>query len=209
MGTQSGFNIGDTLDTSPSIGLLGLTNASGYNVDTKAWPPACATNMCLPAGSFTAATLQDDDGDNNPGITAIPASTNGYALPPTADLFAPVANAVYIVSRNEIALSGMHSMDCTHGTGTAQITLFDNHVVGCTTVCPSGLPGCNTGTTPQPCTSAQVQFLDDNRTIYGYDQNAGDTASPSHAIMGTVATVQLPANSKCSDARNAFSPTFN
>ena len=46
---------------------------------------------------------------------------------------------------------------------------FDNHVVGCKTICPANLVGCNTGTTPQACTDDQVRFLDANRTIYGYD----------------------------------------
>jgi hypothetical protein len=104
---------------------------------------------------------------------------------------------------------GMHAVDCTHGTGTASITSFDNHVVGCTTVCPSGLLGCNTGMTEQPCTTDQVGFLDQNRTIYGYDMNSGDTASAAHPISGTVSTVQLADNASCAMARAAFSPTFN
>jgi hypothetical protein len=193
----------------PSTGLLGLTDASGYGDPTKAWPPICSSSSCLPAGSFTMADTQDDDGDGNVGITATPLSTGGYALPPTTTIFAPVANAVYIVSRNTIQLNGMHAVDCTHGTGTAKITAFDNHVIGCTTICPSGLGTCTTGSTPQKCTSAQVNFLDTNRTIYGYDMTAGDLASTSHPISGTVSTVQLAAGSKCSDARAAFAPTFN
>jgi len=208
-GTQTGFNIGDKLDTMASTGLLGLADSSGYGDPTKAWPPVCSATGCLPAGSFMSGDLQDDDGDGNPGITAVPASTNGYALPPTTTVFAPVANAVYIVSRNTIQLSGMHALDCTHGTGTASITSFDNHVVGCTTVCPMNLIGCNTGNTPQKCTSMQVNFLDTNRTIYGYDMNANDLASTSHPISGTVSTVQLAPGSKCSDARAAYAPTFN
>jgi len=103
----------------------------------------------------------------------------------------------------------MHSQDCTHGTGTASITLFDNHVVGCKTVCPTGLAGCNTGMTEQACTSDQVGFLDSNRTIYGYDMNAGDVISSAHAVTGQVATVQLAGGANCAAARAAFSPTFN
>ena len=49
-----------------------------------------------------------------------------------------------------------------------------------------------------------MSFLDQNRTIYGYDQTSGDVISASHPVMGTVTTVQLPAGSKCSDARAAF-----
>jgi hypothetical protein len=207
-GTQSGFQIGDTLDTNASVGLLGLTDSSGYGTDTKMWPPQCTTN-CTPAGSFMMSDLQDDDGDGNPSITAVPESTNGYALPPTQTVFAPVAKEVYIVSRNELTLMGMHAVDCTHGTGNAKITLFDNHVVGCKTICPSGLLGCTTGNTPQVCGSSAVSFLDDNRTVYGYDQTSGHVASPSHPIMGTVKTVQLPSGATCAMARAAFSPTFD
>ncbi len=101
---------------------------------------------------------------------------------------------------------GMHGTDCTHGSGTAKISLFDNHVIGCTTVCPTGLVGCTTGTTPQKCSSDQVGFLDANRTIYGYDQTAGHTATPSHPIMGTVSTVQIAAGSSCAVARAAVRP---
>ncbi len=205
MGTQTGFNIGDMLNTSPSVGLLGLTNASGYNVDTKAWPANCATGTCTPAGSFTMATLQDDDMDTLAGITAAPSTTTGFALPPTKAVFAPVADKVYIVSRNEIALNGMHAVDCTHGTGTAKITLFDNHVVGCHQTNP---PGMNFGT-PGECMTDAVQFLDDNRTVYGYDSTSGHLASPSHPIMGTVSTVQVAAGATCAMARSVFSPTFN
>jgi hypothetical protein len=209
-GTQSGFNIGDSLDTNASIGLLGLTDASGYGTASKAWPPYCNDPSvdCSMAGSFMASDLQDDDKDNKPAITATPLNNSTYALPPTKALFAPVANEVYIVSRNEIAIKGMHATDCTHGTGTATISLFDNHVVGCTTVCPSGLLGCSTGTTPQKCTSAQISFLDQNRTIYGYDQNMGDVISSSHTVTGMVQTVQLPTGSNCAAARAAFGSTF-
>jgi len=199
-GTQSGFNIGDTLDTSPSIGLLGLTNASGYNVNTKAWPPTCTTG-CTPAGSFMMAQLQDDDNDTKPAITANPSQASGYALPPTANILSQVADEVYIVSRNEIALNGMHAVDCYHGTGTAKITLFDNHVVGCHVTSLHGTAGA--------CSTDQVSFLDTNRTIYGYDTTAGHVASPSNPIMGTVSTVQVPADATCAMARAAFSPTFN
>jgi hypothetical protein len=201
-GTQSGFNPCDTLDTAASVGLLGLTNASGYGSDTKAWPPACTAGMCTPAGSFTAADLQDDDGDGNPGITALPSTASGYALPPTSDVFAQVADQVYIVSRNEITLMGMHTgPGCNQGTGTAVISLFDNHVVGCHVTSLHGTAG--------PCSDSQVNFLDVNRTIYGYDMTAGDVASTAHPIMGTVTTVQIAAGAKCSDARAAFSPTFD
>jgi hypothetical protein len=199
MGTQSGFNPGDSLNTSASLGLLGLTDASGYNSDTKAWPAACATG-CTPAGPFMMSDLQDDDHDSNPGITATPLSNSTYALPPTSLLSgsSAAADQVYIVSRNEISLMGMHTgTTCNTGSGMAKITLFDNHVVGCHV---KGGGACN---------SSQVSFVDSNRTIYGYDMTMGHVISSTNPVMGTVNTIQLPAGAKCSDARTAFAPTFN
>jgi hypothetical protein len=208
-GTLAGWNTGDMQTVAPSLGLLGLTdtamstgmNPGKYSVDTTAWPPYCANN-CTPAGSFTMADLSDDDGDGKPGITAYPSTDSGYALPPTTSLFAEVADEVYIVSRNEIAISGK-STDCVNGkgTGTATITLFDNHVVGCHATNPMGQ---NFGT-PGPCTSSQVSFLDLNRTIYGYDMTMGDSISKAHPVTTTnVSVVRLPATAKCSDVRAAL-----
>jgi hypothetical protein len=201
-GTQSGFNIGDALDTNASVGLIGLTDASGFGTNTKAWPPYCndPSMNCMAAGPFTMADLQDDDKDGKPAITATPLNNSTYALPPTSAIFSQVADEVYIVSRNEIAIMGMHTTDCTHGSGTAKITLFDNHVVGCHVTSLHGTAG--------PCSSPQVSFLDQNRTIYGYDMTSGDVISASHSVTGQVSTVQLPAGSKCSDARAAFGSTF-
>jgi hypothetical protein len=201
-GTQSGFNIGDSLDTNDSVGIIGLTDASGYGTPTKTWPPYCndPSMNCAMAGPFMVSDLQDDDKDSKPGITATPLNNSTYALPPTSALFAQVADEVYIVSRNEIAIKGMHATDCTHGTGTATISLFDNHVVGCHVTSLHGTAG--------PCSSPQVSFLDQNRTIYGFDQNMGDVISKSHTVSGMVQTVQIPTGSNCAAARAAFGSTF-
>jgi hypothetical protein len=204
-GTQSGFQIGDSQDTNPAVGLIGLSQTSTYVTDTTTWPAYCATGKCVGTsteGSFAKTDVTDDDGDSFPGITASPLNSNGYVYPPTNTTCGAPADQVYIVSRNEIAITGMHTTDCTHGTGTAKITLFDNHVVGCHTAaytCPL------TGSSPAAvCADGEVQFLDQNRTVYGYDQTAGDTASPSHPIMGTATVVQLTASAKCSDVRGAL-----
>jgi hypothetical protein len=189
-GSQTGWNPGNTLTTNTALGLLGLKDTSSFHMNTTAWPAYCANN-CTPDGSFMAADVSDDDGDGNPGITANPLSNATYTLPPTSvTLFAvpPLADQVYIVSRNEITLTGMRMNDCTHGTGTAKITLFDNHVVGCHIQNPAA-----------GCTSAQVSFLDQNRTIYG--PNASNVASPSMPIMGTATVTELAATATCADAR--------
>jgi hypothetical protein len=189
-GSQTSWNPGGTIMTMPALGLLGLSATSTFQTPGTAWPAYCASN-CTPDGAFTAAEVTDDDGDGNPGITANPLSNSSYTLPPTTvSLFSipPLADQVYIVSRNQLSITGMRMSDCNHGTGTATITLFDNHVVGCHVASPAAA-----------CTSAQVSFLDQNRTIYG--PNANNVASQSMPIMGTATISQLAAGSTCADAR--------
>jgi hypothetical protein len=205
-GTQMGFNPGDTFIVNPALGLLGLTDASYGGSSPAQWPAYCtncsngsAWSAGMAAGAFAAGDVVDDDGDGFPGITSYPLNgmMNGiaYTYPPTGvTLFAtpPLADQVYIVSRNEFALSGMRMTDCNHGSGTANITLFDNHVVGCHST--TGATG--TGA-PANCTSGQISFLDQNRTVYG--PNATTVASPTNAITGTFTGVILGPNATCSD----------
>jgi len=206
-GMQTSWNPGGTITTTPALGLLGLSATGTFQMASTAWPAYCASNctgITCPTpgtagdacsgsmgGSFTGAEITDDDGDGFPGITANPTSNSSYTLPPTTvSLFAipPLADQVYIVSRNQLSISGMRMSDCNHGTGTATITLFDNHVVGCHVANPAAA-----------CTSAQVSFLDQNRTIYG--PNANNVASSSMPIMGTATISQLAAGATCADAR--------
>jgi hypothetical protein len=189
-GSQTSWNPGGTLTTMPALGLLGLSATSTFQTPGTAWPAYCANN-CTPDGAFTAAEVTDDDGDGNPGITANPLNNSSYTLPPTsvtAFTVPPLADQVYIVSRNQLSITGMRMTDCNHGSGTATITLFDNHVVGCHIASPAAA-----------CTSAQVSFLDQNRTIYG--PNANDVASQSMPITGTATVQQLTAGATCADAR--------
>jgi hypothetical protein len=188
-GSQTSWNPGGSITTMPVLGLLGLSTAV---TASTSWPPACASN-CLATGSggddgaFSASEVSDDDGDGHPGITANPRHDSSYSLPPTSITpfsVPPLADQVYVVSRNLIALSAMRMTDCTHGSGSATLSLFDNHVVGCHIATPSG-----------PCTSDQVSFLDSNRTVYG--PTAGSVATTSAPLKGTVKLTELPAGSTC------------
>jgi hypothetical protein len=196
-GTQSGWNPGDTIKTNPVVGLVGLKPTSTYQMAATMWPtPAGCANNCTPDGVFTAADVSNDDlPDTNPGITAIPVmmtnSMGGFYYPPTAVGLggsAPVADQVYIVSRNQLSINGMRMSDCTQGTGTATVSLFENHVIGC------HISGGST------CTSAQVSFLDQNRTIYAV--GSGATVKIKQIMTGTCAEARamLP----CRPARAAF-----
>ncbi|HLK38956.1 MAG TPA: hypothetical protein VKU41_19480 [Polyangiaceae bacterium] len=208
-GTQSGWGPGDTITETKTLGGLGLAPGSKYMMEATAWPPDCAmsASSCNSTGSFAASDLQDDDGDMQPGITVTPNSTSPYFLPPTAlslggqALKQPAADKVYIALRQEIALSGMRTTDCQQGSGTATITLFDNHVVGCHATASSSAPAGN-------CTSAQASFLDANRTKYtvkGTEMASSPSAiSPSNPVMGTFTLKQISNTATCADARAAL-----
>jgi hypothetical protein len=88
--------------------------------------------------------------------------------------------------------------DCTHGTGTSKITLFDNHVVGCHSLSTSTNGDLSFSGGPGTCDSSQVSFLDDNRTIY--TASNGMAASPTNPIMGTVTVTELAAGATCANA---------
>jgi hypothetical protein len=215
-GTQ-GFNIGDSITTTATLGLLGLSNSSTYDMAATAWPAYCASNATCTgatctggtcsggaAGPFAGTDVTDDDGDGHPGVTATPqmgtttcptyvTNTGGNPAtpsspctlyqPPTAVGLggsAPAADKVYVVSRQRFALSGIRT-DCQKGSGKASITLFDNHVVGCH-VAGGG-----------ECTSAQAQFLDQNRPVYtDAMNNAFSESSPPN--NGTVDVYQFNAD---------------
>jgi len=213
-GTQTGWNPGDTLTTTPSLGVLGLKSTAAAAAAGGTWPsnPACiGTGSCAcmgtgtgasavfsgTCGAFAGSDISDDDGDGHPGITANPLSNTTYTLPPTSIApfdVPPEADQVYIVSRNQIALTGMRMNSCTQGSGTASITLFDNHVVGCHATASTDGP-----TTAGPCTDSEVGFLDGNRTIYGASN--GNAASTSNAISGTVTIQQMGPNPSCAEVR--------
>jgi hypothetical protein len=216
-GSQTGWSAGATLSTDPAMVLLGLTNAS-YGAASAAWPSYCSTN-CIPSsdassaptcsagtcagpdGPFPGSDITDDDGDGFPGITANPLSSSTYTLPPTAvSAFAtpPLADQVYMALRAQVALSAT-MMSCTTGSGTATVTLFDTHVVGCHAAVTSTNGGVSYAGPPGPCISSQVAFLDQNRVVYG--PTASSVASASTPITGTVTVQQVSAGATCADVR--------
>ncbi len=136
-GTQAGFAVGSTVTMTATPVLVGLTMTD----PNAAWP------------ALAAITGADHDGDGKKGITAVPRDGGGYTLPPTSLLQTSHADRLYIASRNTVALSGTRDT-CTSMKGTATVTHFDNHVIGCH-VKGGG-----------ECTEAQYKFIDDNRTVY-------------------------------------------
>jgi len=138
-GTQSGWNVGSTLNFSYAA-LVGFTMA---NPTTAAWPD-----------SYTAITMTNDaDGDNHVGLTAVPRSGTGYTLPPTSIAQSMRVDLVYIVVR-QVTSAMLTRTACDQASGSATFAHFNNHVVGCHV-----MGGAD-------CVASEINFVDTNRTIY-------------------------------------------
>ncbi len=182
----TGTVMGSKTSTNPSVGLFGLSQTSSFANASTAWPAACSTN-CVPTGAFAAADVSanngDDDGDGNPGISALGvkmlSGKNDYILPPTAAIGGTAADQIYTMSRTALSVTSTQ-LDCATGSGTATVTLFDNHVVGCHL------------TTGSACNSTQTSFLDTNRVVY--------TLAPGATVKTKVISKATPS---CADARAA------
>jgi hypothetical protein len=139
-GTQSGFDVGSSVEFS-YVSLLGVTLA-----DPKAaWPESGAELQTV-----------DLEKDGSKGYTAAPRNGDGYVLPPTAVGLggsAPSADKVYLVSRQAMTLKGKRTA-CDAHSGTANVSAFDNHVVGC---------HIEDG---EECNADQADFVDQNRMRY-------------------------------------------
>jgi hypothetical protein len=136
-GTSSGLNVGDTVTMNPVAVILGTTLADPGG----AWPAA------------TALVGQDHDGDGHLGITSTPKNGGGYTRPPTSLAMSARADLLYIASRATSGTSGKRT-SCDATSGTATVTKFDNHVIGCH-VAGGG-----------ECSASESKFVDDNRTVF-------------------------------------------
>jgi hypothetical protein len=159
-GSIAGFEPGSAFSTTPAVSLVGLTMAD----PAAQWPD-----------SYTDVTTTDPDADGNPGITAIPASGDGFTSPPVS-IIGPRVDQLNIVSRTATLLDGTFS-SCTELSGAATLALFDNHVVGCRTV------------DGDACNDAQTDFVDSNRTVYEVQEG------------GTFSARILDEGATCADVR--------
>jgi prepilin-type processing-associated H-X9-DG protein len=122
----------------------------------------------------------DADGDTKPGFTAVPRSGGGYVAPPTGlGIFgsAPTADKLYLVWRTVVSLAGNFT-SCEEQSGTANVTFFDSHVVGCHVAAGD-------------CAAAQTDFVDQSRTLY----------KPGSA---TFVAKKVPDGASCADVRMAL-----
>jgi hypothetical protein len=164
-GKQSGFDIGSSFEFS-YVSLLGTMLA-----DPKAAWPESGADM----------TAIDLEGDGSKGYTATPRSGGGYVLPPTSIGLggsAPSADKVYLVSRQAMTLKGKRT-SCDAHSGTADVTSFDSHVVGC------HVKG------GDDCDAKQSDFVDQNRMRYA-------------ASSATYEAKVVPDSASCADVRAAL-----
>lgn len=172
-GIFGGWNVGSSFKVDPTVATFGLKSSSPLVAASAVWP---ASESAIPS-----TDLRDDDGDGEPGITAIPSSTDGNSLPATglstSAPYAPQADKLYVVLRTELSFYGM-ATSCTEIRGNATATVFNDHVVGCH-VQGGG-----------ECTQTQSDFIDQMSTVYvgsGVTIPAG-TPAPSFAPAGITGT---------------------
>jgi hypothetical protein len=151
------------------------------------WASLVGINLADPKAawpdSYTgiAAMAQDADGDGKPGYSAVPRSGGGFVLPPTSVGIgggAPSAEKVYLVSRHLIAVAGARS-SCDEMAGTATVSAFDSHVMGCQV---RGAGDCNAN---------QTDFVDQNRMKY-------------RVTSATFRAKKLTAAATCANVRQAL-----
>ncbi len=172
-GTISGNEVGAIMSMEPSATAIGVEMADPMN---DPWPAT---------GQEMVANGVDHDGDGRPGITGIPRNSGEYAAPPLDAVGAltggPYAGHLDLATRTVIALEG-ELTSCTSASGTATISKFDNHILGC-----QELDG-------SECDETQADFVDSQRSIY-------------EVLDATYESVQVPDGATCADVRAAFPMT--
>jgi hypothetical protein len=165
-GKIAGWDPGSQFNIDGTIALIGFSGGDA----SAPWPD-----------SYTKLTPVDADGDGKPGFTAVPRAGGGYVQPPTGLGFlgsAPSADKLYLASRTVLSLDGKLST-CTDVAGTATISFFDSHVVGCHVK--------NGG----DCTASQIDFVDQSRTLY-------------KITSATFTAKKIADDATCADARAAL-----
>ncbi len=164
-GTISGFGPGATLSMKPVGTGVGAELADPIN---DAWP-----------SDWRGVTTNDPEADGNPGVSATPNTSAGFAAPPLdINPAGPRAELLFLATRTVIELEGVRD-SCTTASGKAIVHAFDNHVVGCK------------ATGAVACTDAQVDFVDGNRVIYKVES-------------ATYQMKQVAEGASCADVRAAL-----
>jgi len=174
-GTVSSADIGATFAMEPNVTLIGIDLPDPLNY---VWPD-------LGSEIVAAGYPTDAEGDGKPGITGVPRANAPYTLPPTdlagALLQTGLADRLYLVVRSVVTLNGTRE-SCDRVSGTAAVTAFDNHIIGC-----------RLKDTQADCNTTQADFVDVNRTVYELHE-------------GTYEQVTIAENATCADVLAAFPP---
>jgi len=150
------------LVVSPGVALVGLSMADPL----AAWPIA------------NGVVGVDHDADGNLGITALPRQGGGFMAPPTSLSQSTRVDKLFLSIRTVMSLHSDTAGCPEQDEGTADVTKFDNHVIGCHV---SG---------GSDCTTAERDFVDGNRTVYTImgahytSQRVSDTATCADVRSG-------------------------
>jgi hypothetical protein len=130
--------LGGGLQVSPGVALVGLSMADPL----APWPSA------------NGVVGLDHDADGNLGITALPRQGGGFTAPPTSISQSTRVDKLFLAIRTVMTLRS-ESAGCPESDqGTADVTMFDSHVIGCHVAGGSD------------CSVAERDFVDANRTVY-------------------------------------------
>jgi hypothetical protein len=168
--------------TSATVALGGSSPGSTYTMPTIAFLlGASMTNPTTDPWPATpeAVTEVDMDQDGHVGVTQ-PYKTGGtYDLVPLDIMKSERGDKNYLAARLVASFTGTLS-SCTNMAGSADVTNFDTHIIGCDISGDAGT-----------CSSTQSDFVDSNRPAY--------TVSSASISLVKVANTAV-----CSDVRAAL-----
>jgi hypothetical protein len=170
-GTHGGFQGGAKVELDEVAVLIGATMADPAN---GPWP----TNG-------TELQTLDHDGNGKPGVDAISRTGGEFRMPPanldalsTMGASGVFADVLYLAFRVVTAIDGTRQ-GCDRVTGTATLSHFDNHVVGCH------------ASVGRECEPGEVNLLDLGRSIF-------------QVSAASFEMVHLPDGATCADVRAAL-----
>ncbi|MBN1652305.1 MAG: hypothetical protein JXA30_00865 [Deltaproteobacteria bacterium] len=172
-GTISGAKIGAAMNMNPAVTQVGVELADPLN---DPWPAT---------GNEMLQLVVDAEGDGKPGITGVPRAEAPFSLPPTDIVGAlagtGLADRLYLVTRSVVKLTGTRD-SCTTASGTAEVTAFDNHVIGC-----------RIRDTGADCDVNQANFVDLNRTVYELHEGSYQQVTVAETATCAEVRAALPA----------------
>jgi len=154
---------GTAVSANPGIALVGLKMTD----PTAAWPAV---------GSVMGV---DHDSDGHPGIHAVPKTGSGYSAVPADINRSKRTDRLDLATRATMTLSATVDGCPETYAGTANVTKFDNHVIGC------HIQG------GSECDTTQRNFVDSNRTVYT-------------VTSATFSSKRIPSTATCADVRGAL-----